>query len=303
MTLRATLWGNPGENRPQDIAIFHAFAEPPVHGQTGVLKITVRDARTDYAVRAKIEIQGAKSLTTETDENGSLKLSLPTGDDYLIQISAPGYKTMIWDALIIRPGDNASGAMLSPIKEPEKPPLLKSLEAQLRPGYTLVDGLAVNELGQPVAEVRVTLQGNGIQTVETTTDNKGYFGFLVPTPPGTPPSPEDPDGLPGTGEVIMEKPGYKTQIHHNVPLFDNSNSGVTLVEMKRGSGIDECDDAPAWMNGTVGTCIGEGACDFDKTPEHLKVKPEKANPVPPVDSPAPSVTRTAKSLQAANCLW
>lgn len=85
----------------------------------------------------------------------------------------------------------------------------------------------------------------------------------------------------------MTKPGYKTQIHHNVPLIDNSSQGVDLVEMKRGAGTVESDDAPAWMNGTAGTCIGEGACDFDDTPEHLKVKPEKATPVLPIDSPHP----------------
>ena len=84
----------------------------------------------------------------------------------------------------------------------------------------------------------------------------------------------------------MAKPGYKTLIHRYVPLEDNSDSGVDLIEMKRGSGIDEHDDAPAWMTHTAGTCMGEGACEDDDTSEEPEAKPEKAKPVPPVDSPA-----------------
>jgi hypothetical protein len=37
----------------------------------------------------------------------------------------------------------------------------------------------------------------------------------------------------------MVEPGYKTLVHHNVPLFDNDDSAVALVDRQRGSGIDE----------------------------------------------------------------
>ncbi len=281
-----TLWGNPRADTPHEVQLLRAFGGAPVpHGQTGTLNITVRDDRNYYAVRAKVEIEGPKSLSMETDDNGSLKLSLPTGDDYLLQISAPSYKPMVWQPLAIRPGENASGAMLDPIKAAGKPPVWKSLDAQLRPGYATVEGLAVDEQGHPVADVRVTLQGKGIQTVETTSDDKGYFGFLLPTPPETP-SPQDPDGLPGTGEVTMAKPGYRTQIHDDVVIFENMTNGVGLDEMKLGSGLDKFDEAPAWLNGTGGTCIGEHACEEDYIPPHLHLR-TNTQKATPSDSPRP----------------
>jgi hypothetical protein len=269
------LWGNAAEDRPQEVNLFHAFADAPVYGQTGALTITVREAWTNYAVQAKVEIDGPKRLTMQTDNDGSLKLSLPTGDDYLIQISAPGYKAFGWQALMIRPGENTSGALLEPLNGPQWPPLIKALEAQLKPGYAAVAGSALSKQGHPIAGVRVTLGGNGIQTVSTITDSTGYYGFLIPTPPPTPPTPDQPTGLPGTGEITMMKPGYKTQLHHDVPIMDNEFNGTSLVEMEPGSGTTESNDAPAWMTGTSGSCVAEGAdCDLDESPEHLKAKPK-----------------------------
>jgi hypothetical protein len=56
------------------------------------------------------------------------------------------------------------------------------------------------------------------------------------------------------------------------------------------------------LNGTSGTCIGEHACDdIDKTPNHLKAKPDQAAPVSPprseTESPgAPSLSRSDRMV-------
>lgn len=60
-------------------------------------------------------------------------------------------------------------------------------------------------------------------------------------------------------------------------LLQFGGSSGSLFQIERGSGTVETDDAPAWLNGTSGTCIGEHACDdVDKTPNHLKAKPDEA---------------------------
>ena len=77
MTWRGTLWGRPNALQPAEIFLFPAFAEAPVTGGTGVASIRVRDGLTHYAVPAKIELEGPKSLSLETDGNGTI--TLPTG--------------------------------------------------------------------------------------------------------------------------------------------------------------------------------------------------------------------------------
>jgi len=206
--------------------------------------IKVRDLRTKLAVHAKIQFEGPGSVSMETDGTGKLNVALPPGK-YDEAISAPGYKTMKV-SITIRPGGMPESiVMLEPIKKAEDQ-TYRELEAQLRPGYTLVEGTALDEDGQPVADVKVRLEGKSIATTETTTGSKGIYSFLIPTPPTTPIGPAD--SIPGTGTVIAEKPAYKTLVHDGVPLSDNSYWDV-LLQMERGSGTLRFDDMPVPMRG------------------------------------------------------
>src|ERR1700690_12159 len=86
------------------LALLVVLAASAMCADTGVLTFKVRDAETHYAVRAKITIEGPESLSIETDETGSTRLSLPEGR-YQVAVSAPGYKTMTFPSNV-GPGNN-----------------------------------------------------------------------------------------------------------------------------------------------------------------------------------------------------
>lgn len=265
------------------------------NAQTRVtVPVEVIDSTTHIAVRATVEFKGPESRSVETDKDGRASVSLSPGK-YQETITAPGYKTLS-PTVVIHPNasDNIGGAWLEPVKQPEE---LAAANAQIRPGYTVVAGYAVDGQNQPVPDVRIRLQGKSVEPMEATTSYKGFFVIEVPSPPGT----QDPNGrpgrdfLPGTANVTAEKSGYKTEVHTNILLINGQPSGV-LINMKRGSGTVETDNAPAWLNGTSGTCIGEHACDdIDKTPNHLKAKPDQAAPA----SPPRSKTESPRSPEKA----
>ena len=59
------------------------------------ISILVRDARTHYAVRATIRLQGPEPVTLQTDATGRLSHMVSTGKSgiwYGVEVSAPGYK-------------------------------------------------------------------------------------------------------------------------------------------------------------------------------------------------------------------
>ena len=70
-----------------------AFAALPIYADTGILSLAVRDVDTHFAVHAEVKIEGPKSISADTDKNGSFTLSLPAGE-YRIEVSAHGYKSM-----------------------------------------------------------------------------------------------------------------------------------------------------------------------------------------------------------------
>jgi hypothetical protein len=281
------------------LAVVYALAAATYcNAQTSVtVPVEVIDSTTHIAVQATVELKGPESRSVQTDKDGRASVSLSPGK-YQETITAPGYKTVTFPWVIHpNPSDNVTraGAMLDPVKEPDE---VVAAQAQVRPGYTVVAGYAVDNQNQPVAEVRIRLQGKSVEPIETTTNYKGFFVMQVPSPPGTPvvKVPRNPgDYLPGAGDLAATKSGYKTQVHTNIPLASGDDWGV-LINMTCGSGTVETDDAPAWLNGTSGTCIGEHACDdIDKTPNHLKAKPDQAAPV----SPPRSETESPKSPEKA----
>jgi hypothetical protein len=284
------------------LAVVYALvAATYCNAQTSVtVPVEVIDSTTHIAVQATVEFKGPESRSVQTDKDGRASVSLSPGK-YQETITAPGYETLS-PTVVIHPNasDNIGGAWLEPVKQPEE---LDAANAQIRPGYTVVAGYAVDDHNQPVADVRIRLQGKSVEPTEATTNHRGFFVIEVPSPPGR----QDPNGrpgrdfLPGTADITAQKSGYKTQVHTNILLPDGQSSGL-LVRMERGAGTVETDDAPAWLNGTSGTCIGEHACDdIDKTPNHLKAKPDQAAPVSPprseTESPgAPSLSRSDRMV-------
>lgn len=250
---RAALWGRGSANPPAEILLIRAFAQPPASGGTGVLRIKVRDVVTHYAVPAKIEFEGTKSLSIETDGNGMV--TLPSGE-YLETVSAPGYKTMWRDSIMVRPGsDNTNaGVMLDPLgPRPEE----ESERSQLKSGYTLFVGYATDEQGHPVADVLVHFKDAG---AGTTTNERGYYSLSILTPP------EKAEGEPATDTVIAEKNGYKTIVHYGVEVESEGPKGIGL-DMERGTGVTPFDDLPMAAR---------------PTDEHQYPEPEQ----PPKSSPA-----------------
>jgi WD40-like Beta Propeller Repeat/Stage II sporulation protein len=255
MTWSGNLWARPNANRPAEIFLFPAFAEVPVSGGTGVLSIRVRDTTTHYAVPAKVEFEGPRSLSVETGETGETgRLALPSGE-YLEKFSAPGYRTMWWDSVMVKAGESlpltVNLVSLKPRQEEEWE------RSQLKPGYTLFRGYATDEQGRPVAGVRVRFQKAG---AETRTNERGYYWFSILTPP------EKKEGYPGTDTLSGEKPGYKTIVLDNIVLAGQDSGGGAL-DMVRGSGTIYHDELPMSMR---------------ETDEHQHPEPEE----PPKPSPA-----------------
>ena len=216
--------------KPFFLALLLASSAMPLFADTGVLSLNVRDGATDFAIHAKVGLKGPKSITAETDASGGLRVTLPLGD-YQVEVSAAGYKPMTFPQSIV-PGDNSAGQiMLDPVQPPEE---LRSIDSQLKPGFTLFFGYAVDERGQPVAGVHVHVEN---AKLETTTDQRGFFSLSVPAPPEIKP------GTPATDTVIAARPGYKTVIHRDVALVSGNPAGFFL-DMNRGTGQHEVDVEP-----------------------------------------------------------
>lgn len=212
------------------LTLLFACAVSPLYADTGVLSLNVRDGATDFAIRARVALKGPKSIAAETDDTGSLRIALPLGE-YQVELSAAGYQPMTFPQSIA-PGDNRAGQiMLDPEQPPEE---LRSIDAQLKPGFTLLFGYAVDERGQPVAGVHILVEK---AKLETSTNARGFFSLAVPSPPAT-----NPD-LPTTDTVVAARPGYKTVIHRDVVLVSGNPAGFFL-DMKRGTGEHEVDDEP-----------------------------------------------------------
>jgi Tol biopolymer transport system component len=196
-----------------------------------ILRVFVRDVDTHYAVHAKVKLEGSQSLTAETDNTGSLNVSLHPGQ-YRMEISAPGYRNMRSSTVTQAGKSSSMFIMLDPLTRPEEEQLLGS---KLRSGLTLFHGYAVDDSGRPISGVRVRLRNAGI---ETFTNERGYYELLVPTPSETAPD------VPSTDTLTAEKPGYKTTIHRNLTVAGEDGGGVHL-DLQQGSGTTEIDDTPA----------------------------------------------------------
>lgn len=217
------------------LPILFAPAIFPLSAATGVLQITVRDVDTHYAVQAKIVLAGPESLSAETDDTGSLAVSLSEGQ-YWIEISAPGYQTLRTRASVQPARTWPFGIMLNPVTPPEEE---QSLKSALRLGFTLLHAYATDDQGRPIPGVRIRLMHAG---GETTTNGRGYYEISVPTPPETSPD------IPGTDTLIAQKQGYRTIIQRSMIVAGEDGGGMFL-DMEKGRGVTEFDDTHKLMKG------------------------------------------------------
>lgn len=234
--------------------VFTAFV---LNAQTVPYTFKVRDSRTGYAVQAKIQLAGPTSVSAETDKTGKLTVALAPGK-YEITVDAPGYDPMKWSTTISPRNNLTTNPQLVPKKQP---PELASLDSQVRPGYTLLYGYAVDPDGQPLQDVHIRLQGDSIDTVNTETNARGFFLIVGTTPPQTI-DPEDHLPVPGTANLTAEKSGYRTQMHTNITL--TGGWGGMLLDMERGSGTEQTDETPSPMRHGAGTVPGD---ENDYSPE------------------------------------
>jgi hypothetical protein len=105
------------------------------------ITILVRDARTHYAVRAVVKLQGPESVSLQTGPTGLLNHMVSTGKYavwYGVEVSALGYKLATNRFL---PGLSSP---LTVMLVPEKPPAEEQPETvalRMRAGYTLLQRL------------------------------------------------------------------------------------------------------------------------------------------------------------------
>ena len=189
--------------------------------------ITVNDVNTHYAIPALIKAEGPDLFSAYADDAGVLRRDIAPGE-YLVEVSAAGYKSMA-DKVQVGAGHITNfGFMLSPLTPPPEDELRQS---KLRAGFTLVSGYVLDNRCHPFKDVRVRLEKAG---AETLTDERGFYWLSIPTPP------ETAVDLPGTDNLIADKRGYRTVIYRNM-LVGGEDAGGYVFGMRLGQGTDEHD--------------------------------------------------------------
>lgn len=200
-------------------------------GQEDVsLGIRFVDAETGFDVDAAIH-PGPPS-----DKPGVALRQLPDGRRVLagpsgrheLEIFAPGYRPTGASIELSRTGGLPILFRLEPEqRRPELAP--ESILPRTRPDTTLFLGfVGDDDRGRPLANVRVRSLPSG---VETATDDAGYFELHVPLPKGDP----------GPAQLLFERPGYQSEIRHNLELWPGGD-WTYRVRLSRGAGermVDE----------------------------------------------------------------
>ncbi len=207
---------------------FATFPIALVYAAIGVLQIRVRDVQTGYSVKARVKLEGPRTLSAETDELGCLRLSLPPGE-YSEEVAAPRYERMRSHMSVQAGKTSPQGFMLDPVIPP---PEGKRFSRSSRRGSRCLHGYAVDERGRPASGVRVYLQKAHVAAV---TNERGYYWLSVPTPP------EESKWLRGIDNLLVKKAGYKTIVHRNIFIGGADGRGY-LLDLVRGPGRIELDD-------------------------------------------------------------
>lgn len=205
-----------------------------------VLDLRVRDSETGYAVKSTVKYADVEDgwvapIFRGTGELGRLLLELSAGH-YLLEITAEGYrKTRTHHAS--RGGRTSTLTIMMSPNQPPQELRQEVLSARLFPGHVLEHGFVVEEdTGKPLEGVRVRLKK---AQLETYTDARGYYAISVPTV-----DVEDPLLEPSqTDDIIYELKGYTTYVVRNTMIAGEGGYSFDNVEMERGTGIREYDDA------------------------------------------------------------
>ena len=210
---------------PRHLAVLAVLTATTWCADTGSLQLAVRDVLTGYAVAATLSFAGPQQLTVPADENGNLTVTLQTGE-YIIQASAPGYEPLTSHTGVGSSGNLPGTILLESTSLPsEEQP--QQIEQQLRPGFTLLHGYIVDELGKPLCGVRIELVNAG---VETETDLKGHYALSALTPK------EPRSGVMGTDTLIYERAGYDKVILENFGIAGQDMRGAPFG-LQKGNGV------------------------------------------------------------------
>ena len=189
------------------------------------MQLRVRDSRTHFPVHAVVRGTGAIDFSVSTNDSGYGRITVPAGE-YQLQISASGYAPMSTHYAVQARKTTRAGAFLDALSLPheESSEVLNSLT---RPGYTLLHEYVLDaETGRPLSGVRVTFLH---ASVTATTDLKGHYYLLVPTP-----APNPTCGI-GSDTLIYKKLGYKTLVLKNLPVAPEEMGG-TGIDLNAGRG-------------------------------------------------------------------
>jgi hypothetical protein len=204
-----------------------AGAAPPPPPPPPPQRLQVRNALTGVAVPgAKAKGFGSEDRArAEAKADSSGRLSLP-GPVQTIEISAPGYKSMMIPATPPRPGGPPTAVWLLPTVRPEemRPEVI---EARRAPNTTLLHGHVMSvETGRPVPGATVRVTGGQDWT---TTNQDGYFRLTVK---GT--RVVDHGQVPDLADLVVAAPGYALARLAHIALIEGDFHYV--VDLERGTG-------------------------------------------------------------------
>lgn len=175
---------------------------------SGTLSLQLFDSLTGLHVSGLMKIEGPESTIVRTTTSGSLTVQLRPGA-YREVFCASGYKPLKGHTTVQLKFSTKFTVMLDPVAPPnEESP--EAIQGHVRPGFTLLHGYVQdNDFNNPIAGAILR-----VGKAEAKTDVKGHFYLAVPTPKPNAPY------LIGTGTLICEKSGYKTDITPDLGILD-----------------------------------------------------------------------------------
>src|SRR6266850_4134764 len=201
-------------------------------GRGGGLKLVVRDSMTGFALPSEVVSQvknGVGSLWTNANGQGNYQLTSGLND---LEIQAVDHKYL---RTHFEPD-------LQPVKnvtfwvdalEPPAELRPEVITSKIRPGQALLHGhIFDSETGLPIKGARVRLERVGVRAQ---TNARGYFLLYGLVPPMNPA-----EDVPGSDNLIVYMPGFKTYRRANVTIAEGATHFI--IDMSRGDGVTGMDD-------------------------------------------------------------
>jgi hypothetical protein len=212
------------------VSAISVFSAAGAQAESGVLRLSVKDVNTHYALQADVIFEGPQKVSVRMNDTGRASLALIPGE-YRIEASEPSHKTLRTHCNIGQGANLPFTIFLEPERLPAEE-LPEGLNANVRAGFTLLHGYVVEgESGQPIVGVNVRMDH---ANVETRTDSLGHYLLSVPTPVSN-----YPGGM-GTDTLIFEKKGYSTEEFTNFGVTGEEMGGIAYG-MEKGSQIHKHD--------------------------------------------------------------